>query len=144
MTEDRPISGRVRAAAMLRGRHLIVLDIVSTIAAFLLALGLRFDAPSALFDQYLRAFWWVPGLLIVARVTTFLILRLYQRAWRYASVEELVAVTGAVVGSSVAGYGVLFVFLAIVAPAIVFPPSGPVIDTILMLVLPGPSRLPLP
>jgi len=143
MTEDRPISGRVRAAAMLRGRHLIVLDIVSTIVAFLLALGLRFDAPSALFDQYLRAFWWVPGLLIVARVTTFLILRLYQRAWRYASVEELVAVTGAVIGSSVVGYGLLFVFLAIVAPAVIFPRSVPIIDTILMLVFAGSWRFAL-
>src|ERR1700716_717910 len=92
---------RLRVAAMLRGRHLIVLDIVSTIAAFLLALGLRFDAPSPAFDTNFREYYWVPGLLVVARVATFLLLRLYQRAWQYASVEELVAVTGAVIGSSI-------------------------------------------
>src|SRR5947209_6903347 len=137
MSDEPHISGRVRAVAMLRGRHLIVLDLASTIVAFLLALALRFDAPSTLFDQYFRDFWWVPGLLVVARVATFLILRLYQRAWRYASVEELVAVTGAVIGSSIAGYGVLFIFLAIVAPALTFPRSVPIIDTILMLVFAG-------
>ena len=76
-----------RAAAMLRGRHLIVLDVVSTITAFLLAMALRFDAPSPLFDQYLRTFVWVAGLLVVVRVATFLLLRLYQRAWRYASIK---------------------------------------------------------
>src|SRR5438132_12965315 len=118
MNDEPHISRRVRAVAMLRGRHLIVLDIASTIVAFLLALALRFDAPSALFDQYFRDFWWVPGLLIVARVATFLILRLYQRAWRYASVEELLAVTGAVIGSSIGGYAVLLGVLAIVAPGL--------------------------
>jgi FlaA1/EpsC-like NDP-sugar epimerase len=143
MSENEPIPRRVRAAAMLRGRHLIVLDIASTIVAFLLALALRFDAPSPLFDANLHEFYWVPGLLVVARVATFLLLRLYQRAWRYASVEELVAVTGAVVGSSIAGYAALFVFLGLVAPVVTFPRSVPVIDTILMLVFAGSWRFAL-
>src|SRR2546423_1435457 len=97
---------RLRAAAMLRGRHLIVLDIVSAIASFLVALALRFDAPSPLFDQYLGTFFWVAALLVVVRVATFLLLRLYQRAWRYASVEELLAIAAAVLGSTIVAYGV--------------------------------------
>jgi FlaA1/EpsC-like NDP-sugar epimerase len=135
---------RLRAAAMLRGRHLIVLDVASTIVAFLAALALRFDAPSPLFDQYLRTFFWVAGLLVVARVTTFLVLRLYQRAWRYASIEELLAITGAVVGSSIAGYGVLYLILSgQPASALPFPRSVPVVDTILVLVLTGSWRFAL-
>jgi FlaA1/EpsC-like NDP-sugar epimerase len=135
---------RLRAAAMLRGRHLIVLDVISTVVAFLVALALRFDAPSPLFDQYLRAFFWVAGLLVVVRVATFLLLRLYQRAWRYASVEELVAITAAVVGSSIAGYGVLYLLLIGQPPsALPFPRSVPVVDTILVLVLTGSWRFAL-
>lgn len=143
MSHDVPKSGRRRAVAMLRGRHLVVLDVVSTIVAFLLALALRFDAPSALFDQYIGTFYRVAGLLVIVRVATFLLLRLYQRAWRYASVDELLAVTGAVVGSSVVGYGILFVYLSATAPSLAFPRSVPVIDTILMLVFAGSWRFAL-
>ena len=129
---------------MLRGRHLIVLDVISTVLAFLLALALRFDAPSALFDQYLRAFFWVAGLLVIVRVATFLVLHLYQRAWRYASVEELLAITGAVIGSSIAGYGAVYLLLSgQPASALTFPRSVPVVDTILVLILTGSWRFAL-
>ncbi len=130
---------------MLRGRHLIVLDVVSTAASFVLALGLRFDAPSLLFDQYVNAFYWMIPMLIVARVAAFLLLRLYQRAWRYASVDELVAVTTAVLGSSFVCYAVLFALQAtlLAPPVFVFPRSVPVMDTMLMLVFAGSWRFAL-
>src|SRR6266511_5187416 len=144
---QRMVTGQRRAGghafAMLRGRHLIVLDAVSTVVAYLLALALRFDAPSALFDQYLREYIWVAAVLVVGRVAMFLAMRLYQRAWRYASIEELVAVTAAVFASSVVAYGGLFIFLAVVEQAPSFPRSVPVIDTMLVLVLTGSWRFAL-
>lgn len=134
-----------RAALILRGRHLIVLDVISTIVSFTLALALRFDAPSRLFDDYWRAFFWMPALLVLVRVAAFLALRLYQRAWRYASVDELLAVTSAVVTSSLIAYTFLFVALAtILAPfPLAFPRSVPAIDTILVLVFAGAWRFAL-
>lgn len=134
---------RARPSGLLRGRHLVVLDVASTVLAFLLALALRFDAPSQLFDQYFRDYFWVAGVLVVARVGTFLALRLYQRVWRYASVEELVAVTAAVLGSTILGYGVVLVSLASIAPPLTFPRSIPIIDTVFALMLTGGWRFAL-
>lgn len=134
---------RGRLAATLRGRHLIALDVVSTMVAFVLALALRFDAPSRLFDQYFKTFLWVPLLLVVIRVATFLLLRLYQRAWRYASVEELSSVIVAVLVSSALGYGVVFSVVGARGDPLLFPRSVPVIDTLLVLGFTGAWRFAL-
>lgn len=130
---------------VLRGRHLILLDVVSTVISFVLALALRFDAPSHLFDDYLNRFFWVAGLLVVVRVSAFLALRLYQRAWRYASVDELLAIAAAVLSSSLVGYVVLFTLQATILapPTLVFPRSVPVIDTVLVMALTGSWRFAL-
>lgn len=139
------MSAQTQAALILRGRHLIVLDVISTVAAFTLALALRFDAPSAVFDQYWKVFSWVLILLTVVRVPSFLALGLYQRAWRYASIDELLAVTTAVVASSLVSYTIVFVALATILapPPLAFPRSVPVIDTILMLGFAGAWRFAL-
>ena len=136
--------GRWRLSLNLRGRHLIVLDVVSTLVSFTLALALRFDAPSPLFDAYFRTFFWVAWLLVLVRVATFLAFRLYQRAWRYASIEELTSVSLAVVGSSAIAYGVVFLVTS-VRPDIplAFPRSVPVIDTFLALTFTGSWRFAL-
>src|SRR2546427_2523090 len=97
-----------RTALAVRGRHLILLDVASTTVSFLLALALRFDAPSPLFDTYLQGYVLAIPVLIVVRTGAFLWLRLYQRVWRYASVDELVAVVAAVAGSSVVGYLLIY------------------------------------
>jgi FlaA1/EpsC-like NDP-sugar epimerase len=128
-------------ALTLRGRHFVLLDVVSTIISFLVAMGLRFDAPSPLFDSYLRAYLWAIPVLVLVRVGAFLWLRLYQRVWRYASIDELVAVLAAVVGSSVVGYVIVYAGYLVLAPASVsFPRSVPIIDTILMIALAGAWR----
>ncbi|HZP95155.1 MAG TPA: nucleoside-diphosphate sugar epimerase/dehydratase [Candidatus Limnocylindria bacterium] len=128
-------------ALTLRGRHLVVLDVASTALSFLLALALRFDAPSPTFDAYLRVYLWALPVLVVARVGAFLWLRLYQRVWRYASVDELIAVLVAVVGSSIFAYAIVYAgYLEAAPPTVSFPRSVPVIDTILMIALAGSWR----
>lgn len=133
------------SALALRGRHLVVLDIAATAGSFVLSLALRFDAPSALFDQYLSAYAWLLPLLLALRIGSFLRLRLYQRIWRYASIEELVAVTAAVAGSSVLAYSIAFVWVTNFWPdsAPGFPRSLPVIDTVLTLAFAGMWRFAL-
>lgn len=124
-----------------RGRHLMVLDAVATVVSFVLALALRFDAPSPLFALYLETFAWVLPLLVGSRLAVFLALRMYQRVWRYASVEELVAVVAGVSASSVIAYGLVWILtetLPIGLPG--FPRSLPVIDGLIMLALGGGWR----
>jgi FlaA1/EpsC-like NDP-sugar epimerase len=128
-------------ALTFRGRHLVLLDVACTIVSFVAALALRFDAPSPTFEAYVRVYFWAIPVLVVARVGAFLVLRLYQRVWRYASVDELIAVLGAVLGSSVVAYAVIYFGYLEAAPASVsFPRSVPVIDSVLMIALAGAWR----
>jgi FlaA1/EpsC-like NDP-sugar epimerase len=125
----------------LRGRHFVLLDVACTIVSFVAALALRFDAPSPTFDAYLRVYLWAIPVLAIARVVAFLVLRLYQRVWRYASIDELMAVLGAVLGSSLVAYAIIYLGYIEAAPTTVaFPRSVPVIDTFLMIALAGAWR----
>jgi FlaA1/EpsC-like NDP-sugar epimerase len=126
---------------MLRGRHLVLFDAISTVASFVVGLALRFDAPSEQFTQYISAFTWAIPLLLVMRLATFVMFRLYQRVWRYASVDELIAVVLAVASSSVVAYVAIYaVVLATPASMLGFPRSVVVIDTVLMIALAGAWR----
>lgn len=127
----------------LRGRHLIVFDALATVGAFVIALALRFDAPSAQFEQYLGAYLWAIPLLVLARLFSFVLFRLYQRVWRYASVDELVAVVLAVIGSSIVGYAAIYVVAFTNLISVGFPRTVPVIDTTLMIAFAGSWRFAL-
>src|SRR5207253_8846704 len=133
-----------RLGVSLRGRHLIAFDAVATVASFVIALALRFDAPSPAFDQYLAAYLWVVPALVVVRLGAFMLLRLYQRVWRYASVDELIAVLAAVAGSSTVAYIAIYA-VALSSPfrTIGFPRSVAIIDTIFMVALAGAWRFAL-
>ena len=125
---------------MLRGRHLLVLDVAATTASFLLAFALRFDAPSPTFESYVRAFLWALPVLVLVRVAAFLWLRLYQQTWRYASVEELVAVVGGVTASSVVAYGLIYLATPLVDGSALLPRSVPIIESILAIAFAGAWR----
>jgi FlaA1/EpsC-like NDP-sugar epimerase len=134
------MASSIRSLA-LRGRHFVLLDVACTVVSFVVALALRFDAPSPTFDAYLNVYLWAVPVLVVARVGAFLLLRLYQRVWRYASVDELLAVLGAVLGSSAIAYAVIYIGYLEAAPTTVsFPRSIPVIDSVLMIALAGAWR----
>jgi FlaA1/EpsC-like NDP-sugar epimerase len=130
-----------RRRPSLRGRHLLLFDAVATVASFVISLGLRFDAPSRQFSEYLVAFLWAVPLLLGVRLAAFLFFRLYQRVWLYASVDELIAVVLAVASSSLVAYVAIYaVVLTTPALALGFPRSVVVIDTIFMTALAGAWR----
>src|SRR5213594_4181740 len=133
------LGGRLPAVA-LRGRHLILIDALAAIASWTAAFALRFDAPSDAFTTYFSAFLWFLPLLVAARLAAFIWFRLYQRVWRYASVDELLAVVLAVGASSVVAYGVLFVLLVLATRTLGFPRSVAIVDTVVMIGLAGVWR----
>ena len=51
-------------------------------------------------EQYLLEFWWVPALAGLVRYTTFRSMKIYQLAWRYASIKELIGLLKAIFLSS--------------------------------------------
>jgi FlaA1/EpsC-like NDP-sugar epimerase len=132
---------RGRRILEMRARQLVLLDVVAAAASFVLALALRFDAPSQLFDTYLRSYLWAIPVLVAVRLGAMLWLRLYQRVWRYASVDELIAVLAAVGASSIVGYLLVYIGYVLTSPANVsFPRSVPIVDTVFMIALAGSWR----
>lgn len=102
---ERPAAGN---GLSLRGRHLLLLDVVCVGLAFVLAFALRLDAPSDAFHSHLTRFAWLLLPLLAIRIGANLYFRLYQRLWRYASVEEMQAIVLATsAGSVLFGLGVL-------------------------------------
>lgn len=125
---------------MFRGRHLLALDAVAGVVAFVGAFALRFDAPSPLALDYLQRYVFILPFLVAVRAVTFIGFGLYQRIWRYASAAELQSIVLAVTASGVAGYGALFAFAGLYGPLQGFPRSIAVIDTLLLLAFIGGLR----
>lgn len=116
---------------------IIILDILSFIAAMLGALSffylLKYGRPGL--EDYLVGFWWLPALSVLVRYSTFQTMKIYQLAWRYASIKELIGLLKAIFLSSVLIMAVLFLTLGNN-----FPSSIMLIDLILNIVLLGGFR----
>lgn len=128
------------ASIGLRGRHLLLLDVVAVSLSYVGSFALRFDAPSALFSDYLSQFWWPLPLLLLARLTAFVALGLYQRVWRYASVAELQSIVVAVASSSIAAYSVVLAVGSVEPRFAGLPRSIPIIETLIATALIGGMR----
>jgi FlaA1/EpsC-like NDP-sugar epimerase len=126
-----------------RAGHLFVLDVVAVGMSILAAFGLRFDANDVIarLDPFLPA----ALLPLVVMPPVFIGFGLYRREWRYASINEMFALVGAVL----VGTGVSFVIELILAATISapgttgFPRSVFVIEGLLILALVGGARFSL-
>jgi FlaA1/EpsC-like NDP-sugar epimerase len=98
---DRAKAALTASVGRMRGRHLLVVDVVGISLAAYLALAFRYDAEVAV-D---KAILFLPILivLLVVRVLTNVRTGLYRRGWRFASVPELERIVLAVIaGTAVA------------------------------------------
>ena len=115
----------------IRNRHLLLLDIILLPLAAYLAFVLRLDA----FD--LGAYW--PAYVaftLIAIVLFILVFRwagVYSRYWRYASIEELLLLTGAVTIGAILTAVVAFAFAQFSPDRFSFPRSVPIIFLTLAL-----------
>ncbi len=129
----------------LRGRHLLIIDVLCVSAAFVMAFALRLDAPSEPFRIFLLRYAWLIPPLLAVRIASNLYFRLYQRLWRYASIEEMQAIVMASVVGSV-GFGILILALGFGGeswPAYGFPRSVIGIEWLLSAAFLGGSRFSL-
>ena len=107
-SEPRPAEPRLgsaqailRLARDIRGRYLLAIDLVGIVVAAYLALALRLDGLTA--PLGVPAFPLIVLLLISVRTGVNVLLGLYSRRWRFASIPELERIVGAVaLGSLVA------------------------------------------
>jgi FlaA1/EpsC-like NDP-sugar epimerase len=124
-------------------RHLLLADIVVILAAPLLALALRVENPGE-FALYLRAALALSCLRLVWYLLVFYFSGLYNRYWRYASVDEIIALASASILAWAVG---VVLFFALLEPLGVIPPgfprSIPVIDGALTMLGVGMLRMAL-
>jgi FlaA1/EpsC-like NDP-sugar epimerase len=136
---DRLLPGR---AFVPRGRHLFVYDLAVTAIAVFIAFALRFDASNIV--ESISPYLPVALLPLVVRPPTYFAFGLYRREWRYASVNEMFAIAGAVlVGTGIAA----FIFLVLAAAGAPGTPGYPRsifgIEALVSLALVGGGRFAL-
>ena len=96
-----PFQMLFRHARDLRGRYLLAIDLIGIVLAAYIALALRLDRISG--PRFVPAFLPIVILLLSVRTIVNILLGLYSRRWRYASVPELARIVGAAaLGSLVA------------------------------------------
>lgn len=112
---------------------LVLLDVVIVACVSYLAFFIRFEGKvgSSYRDLILSCL----PLLLTIRIATFYLFGLYNRMWRYASISELLAITGAVTVSTV------LIFVATLALKEPFPRSIYIISWFLNIIFIGASRM---
>ena len=97
--------------------YLLLVDALIVAIVPYISLFLRFEG-NVDPNYYNLLFKYIPAILFI-RLTTFYVFGLYHRLWRYASIDELLAISGAVTLSS-AIITVLFYALEVPLPRTVF------------------------
>lgn len=101
-------SARLTAARLvgrLRGRHLLVVDLLGVVGAAYLVLVLRYDSGSGT-DRF-KEFLPIVAVLVGARLASNVRFGLYSQSWRFASVPDLQRIVGAAVVGSVTTFGIV-------------------------------------
>ena len=124
----------------LRNRHYFILDVVALAIIPFLALILRLDDFSqvAIYSQGLLIYTLL-GLLV--RLVIFWRAGLYERLWRYASIDEMVLITLTVFAASVVNAILFFVLRYLPFVEITLPRSIPFIDAMLTILIIGGTRI---
>ncbi len=123
----------------LRNRHVLLVDVAFLTLAPALALALRLDL--AVNPDYLPALLVFTLLALAVKLPVFFVFGLYNRLWRYASMDEL---NNIVAGVGTAGLLVAVLFLGAQASGLAvlagFPRSVPILDAGLTLLFAGGVR----
>ena len=123
----------------LRGRHLFVYDIVAISLAVLGAFALRFDTSDL--AATVRPFLPVALLPILVQPLANIAFGLYRREWRYASIRELITITGSVATSAAVCAGLILILETLNAQGTDgFPRSFVPLTALLSLMLIGGGR----
>ena len=125
-----------------RGRHLFVYDIAATLLAIGMGFGLRFD--TVFVASSISPFMPVALLPLLVMPPTYAIFGLYRREWRYASVQEMFTLAGAVLAGTILTVAVFEVLAyAGLGGTAGFPGSVFVTEALLSLALVGGGRFAL-
>jgi FlaA1/EpsC-like NDP-sugar epimerase len=124
-----------------QNRYILLLDILILLLSPLMSLILRLETFSVV-DRLLDPLIRYTVIFLLLRLGIYKIMNFYKYYWRYASVDEVVAL---VFGSTISWFVCTLIFFAILKPMkilpVEFPNSIPFIDGIITMVLIGAVRL---
>jgi FlaA1/EpsC-like NDP-sugar epimerase len=124
-----------------QNRYILLLDILILLLSPLMSLILRLETFSVV-DRLLDPLIRYTLIFMLLRLSIYKFMNFYKYYWRYASVDEVVAL---VFGSTISWFVCTLIFFAILKPMkilpIEFPNSMPFIDGIISMVLIGAVRL---
>ena len=119
----------------LRQVFLLMLDLLSIVAASFFALLLRFNLTFESVDaKFVDDLWHLLPFIIVATVLIFWILRLYNSLWQYVSINELEHIVIACTFSA------LFYYIGMLVSPWYLPRTVPVIYLLVLMVFVGMTR----
>ena len=134
-SERRSFAGSIA----LRGRHLFVYDVLATAMAIAISFALRFDASNVARD--IAPYMPVALLPLLTMPPVYVWFGLYQREWRYASVQEMFMLTEAVVVGTAVTFVIVLLLSALRVPGTIgFPRSVFAIEGLVGLALVGGGR----
>ena len=127
-------------AARVRGRHLLVVDVLAIIVAAYVALAFRYDSLLTLdvLGSYLPIF----AILLVGRLVANMRFGMYTRGWRFASVPDLTRIAAAAVLGTVIAFVAVYTLTFLFGDAITagFPRSFWVGELLISLAAMGGIR----
>ena len=121
---------------MQRAVALAFIDVLSVLAAYLLALLMRFDLIySAVPEEYIEGYIWSMPYWVIVTVVVFYAFRLYHSIWRFAGLEELRSLVEAYIVLIVL-YGAGMLFMQLHMPRSYF-----FMGYVISIILTGGSRI---
>ena len=108
------VAAIARITRRLRGRHLLVIDLLGIVVAAYVALALRYETLPG--PQVVGPFLPILGLLLAARVIVNVRLGLYSRSWRFASVPDVERIVSAIVIGSAVSVALFYALSSLIGP----------------------------
>ncbi len=129
----------MKTRSTVRGRYILVGDILLIIASAMGSYALRLELGAA-FLQYMPTIYWLIGVSVIIKPLFLQYFGLYRRMWKYASVRELTLIVIAITSSSLV-VSVLLISLHSLGVFVGLSRSALAIDWLLTILLCGGFRL---
>jgi FlaA1/EpsC-like NDP-sugar epimerase len=129
----------MRQLRQIRNRHLFIFDLLLLPLAVYLSYVLRLERLDL--GSYWNSFFLFSLVAVVVTTMVFKAVGLYARYWRYASIDELLLLTGATTFSVIGASAVAAVLSWLFAPGFMYPRSIPLIFLLLVIVATAGPRL---
>jgi FlaA1/EpsC-like NDP-sugar epimerase len=129
----------MRQLRQLRNRHLFIFDLLLLPLAAYLSYVLRLERLDL--GSYWDSYFLFSLVAVIVTTIVFKAVGLYARYWRYASIDELLLLTGATTFSVIGASAVAAVLSWLFAPGFMYPRSIPLIFLLLVIVATAGPRL---